>query len=306
MHWSGTSPPGTPHSFPAVILTLCFRNQDYSNESNMDESQQGKRSPRPSDTSGPEDAATSSQTFPIIDAFDTKNKETRQFIRKHAMRNTAETRKQSGTWGKHNLRQDTVVRVGFPSETGESSSSIPYPQLGSAPATSSSAFSGSDIPNEFQSQGTTTQRFEQAPTSTPHVPPSPSSTGYELLRIEYDLDFLSLSALTSLHTGRHTAQVLHSAPESLSEVLKCTQWSYFSYLPFRFGYNLCLDDASRCLASRVTGWLRNGAVAPDQTTISLHNKALQSLQTAIEDPVECLQPEVLCAIQMLAMHEVCR
>jgi hypothetical protein len=44
---------------------------------------------------------------------------------------------------------------------------------------------------------------------------------------------------------------------------------------------------------------------PSSIVLSLYGKALKSLQAAVNDPVSCLEPNVLCATEILALFEVC-
>lgn len=261
--------------------------------------QNGKQS---SENDNTQSSTSGSQGFHFIDGFDTKKKATRLLIRRQAVRHVAEARKSSKTWGKQNLRQNMVVRLGPGARLDKTAitNAAMHPQAGF----SGHYETGNVGSVDFGSDNTLSNTWDSAFVSRNYVPlPLPSSK-YELMRIQYGLDFVDLSALTTFHIGRTTARVLHNAPDCLQDVLKCRQWSYFDHLPSRFGFIPCLDDASKCLARRVRCWLKAGAVNPDKTTISLHNRALRSLQTALQDPVECLRPEVLCAIQMMALHEV--
>ena len=130
-----------------------------------------------------------------------------------------------------------------------------------------------------------------------------SSTGYEAMRVEFDFDLLDLSALTTFHVARSTAQFLLAEPSRLLHVLRCRQWSYFSYLPSRYGQSRCLDDAARCVAARIRQWVCHPG-KPDDAVLALYAKALKSLQGALNDPLQCTKPDVLCATQIMAIHEL--
>jgi hypothetical protein len=39
--------------------------------------------------------------------------------------------------------------------------------------------------------------------------------------------------------------------------------------------------------------------------LSLYGKALESLQDALNDPRQCIEPETLCATELLTLFEVC-
>jgi len=124
------------------------------------------------------------------------------------------------------------------------------------------------------------------------------------MRIQYDFDVLDLSALTSFHAGRATAQALMHDPSRLIDVLRCKQWSYLSFLPSRFGHVDCLDDAARCLAAKARHQLLSPTNPPNVIVVSLYSRALASLQSALSDPDRFLQPDVLCATEILAIYEV--
>ena len=139
---------------------------------------------------------------------------------------------------------------------------------------------------------------------TGSIPASLTSVGYESMKIQYDFDILDLSALTGFHTNRATAHALFSDPARLMEILRCKQWSYISFLPSRFGHVPCLDDAVRCVAAQVRYRLSAPKEPLSPKVLALYSRALASLQAALEDPYHCLQPEVLCATEMLAIYEV--
>ncbi|KAL8713081.1 MAG: hypothetical protein Q9225_006846 [Loekoesia sp. 1 TL-2023] len=135
------------------------------------------------------------------------------------------------------------------------------------------------------------------------IPASPSSTGYEAMRIRYDFDVLDLSALTALHIGRSTAQPLHDKPSQLLDILRCRRWSYFSYMPWRYGHTKCLDDALCCVAARVRQWLTDPGT-PNDRVLLLYSRAVKSLQAALDDPVQSMEPDVLCATEVLSIFQL--
>lgn len=193
------------------------------------------------------------------------------------MSRAAAARKQRG-WGQHNRRQ-------YPpnlEEQGEAAAS------GSARA-------------EFNSRQRGLTSVTRARTA---VPASVPSSGYESMRIDYGFDLLDLSALTTFHSGRITAQLLSREPLRLLHVLRHRQWSYLSFLPSRYGHNACMDDATHCVAARVRQWMSSPSEPPDGGVLSLYSKSLTSLQSALNDPILCLQPEILCATAILAIYEV--
>lgn len=129
-------------------------------------------------------------------------------------------------------------------------------------------------------------------------------SSYEVMRIELDFDPLDISALTGFHIGRPAVQTLKEKPETLKEVLKCRQWSYFNYLPKHYGESACLDDAVHCIAVRVRRYLKGSDVVPDRSVMHYYTTALRSLQSSLDDPARRLDPDVLCATEILAIYEV--
>ncbi|KAL8770233.1 MAG: hypothetical protein Q9194_005233 [Teloschistes cf. exilis] len=140
-------------------------------------------------------------------------------------------------------------------------------------------------------------------TWTSWIPGNLSSTGYEAARIRYDFDVLALSALTTLHIGRATAERLHDKPTRLSDLLRSKKWSYFDFLPARYGQTQCLDEAICCVAARVRQWVSNYS-EPNPICLDLYSRAVKSLQAALDDPLQRLQPNVLAATQVLAIFEL--
>ena len=203
------------------------------------------------------------------------------------MSRAAAARRQRGTWGNTNRGQYPISRPDLEEEA----------EVENEAAASDSA----RMDSNFQQQGlTSVTSVEMA------VPGSVPSSGYERMRIGYGFDLLDLSALTTFHTGRITAQVLSREPHRLTHVLRCRQWSYFSFLPSRYGHSACLDDAAHCVAARVRQWMDTPSDSPDKGVLSLYSRSLTSLQSALGDPVTCLEPEVLCATVILAIYEVSR
>lgn len=217
----------------------------------------------------------------------TTSQDTRRLIRRQAMSRAAAARRQRGTWGNRNRGQYPVSRPDLEEE---------------ANVEKKAAASGSvRMDSNSQQQGLKpVTRIRMA------MPRSVPSSGYERMRMGYGFDLMDISALTTFHTGRITAQVLSREPHRLAHVLRCRQWSYFSFLPSRYGRSACLDDAAHCVAARVRQWMDTPSNPPDKGVLSLYSKSLTSLQNALGDPVTCLQPEVLCATVILAIYEVSR
>ncbi len=98
--------------------------------------------------------------------------------------------------------------------------------------------------------------------------------------------------------------MLQSEPAQLPSVLLCRQWSYFSFIPPRFGHVPALDDAFRSLATIVHSTLVPKHKRSSDTILAYYGKALRSLQCAVNEPAARYTAEVLCAVGMLALFEV--
>ena len=163
------------------------------------------------------------------------------------------------------------------------------------------------IDSQQQTTGTYNDPLKavQEVASTNAIPAHLPSKGFELMKIEYGVDILDLSGLITIHVGRAAARILSSDRALLVRLLQCKQqWSYLSYLPGRYGYSACLDDAMRCVAAKMRQIVLSTDQQPDSIVLSLYGKALKSLQAAVNDPVSCLEPNVLCATEILALFEV--
>ena len=208
--------------------------------------------------------------------------DTRRVIRRQAMSRAGAARRQRGFSSNRNRRQYPVLLDHLEERAEVESGSVQR------------------NPSSQQQGLTAMTRVRMA------VPASVPSSGYESMRIRYGFDLLDISALAAFHTGRITARSISREPHLLSDVLRCRQRSYFSFLPSRYGHSACLDDAAHCLAARVRQWMDTPSDPPDKSVLSLYAKSLTSLQSALGDPVACLQPEVLCATVILAIYEVSR
>lgn len=228
---------------------------------------------------------------------------TRKIIRRHAMSKAAAARRQRGNYGRNNRRQQPV----FVEEQSVSSDpSRPSESIGpesSALKSAEAVIPTHDIGQRPESD-VRDDRFSSSLLLGRVIPARLSSKGYEFMRIQYDFDILDLSALTGFHSGRATVHALSHQPSLLVEIMCCRQWSYISYLPSRYGHTVCLDDAIRCVAAKVRFRLSSPTAPLSATVLALYSKALASLQAALSDPQHCLQAEVLCATEILALYEV--
>ena len=255
--------------------------------------------------------ALSFQFINSTDASVPKGNAVRTQIRKQAMSRAALARRQRGNYGKHNLRQYPII-LGAADEQSEDRN-----RATTQPAQAQDRPGTRDEPNQLHALNVRpAASHEILDFNIQHpnlgdenqqiqvIPPAMSSTGYESMRIRYDFDILDLSALTTFHVGRATAKALSIQPSRLIDVLRCKQWSYLSYLPSRYGQATCLDDAAHCAIARVRHFALTPTEPLSRNILSLYSKALLSLQAALNDPVLCLSPDVLCATQILSIYEV--
>jgi hypothetical protein len=126
---------------------------------------------------------------------------------------------------------------------------------------------------------------------------------FERLRIEEDFDILNLSPLTGLHLGRAGIEYFTSDNFQAKAIFQQKQWSYLSYIPSRYGHTQCLSQATDCVVARLRWMVSSGYRSEETVVLSLYNKALKSLQVALNDPQQCVQPETLCATELLTLFE---
>jgi hypothetical protein len=141
--------------------------------------------------------------------------------------------------------------------------------------------------------------------ATANVQANLFQTSYELMTMKYGFDAMNISMLACIHINRAARQEFLANPSQLSQILTKKRWSYFSYLPSRYGQSTCLNDATDCLVSRVRQIVSPDGAPWENTVITLYVRALNSLQTAIQCSNSCLDADVLCATGILALFEVC-
>ncbi len=79
--------------------------------------------------------------------------------------------------------------------------------------------------------------------------------------------------------------------------------SYLQYVPTLYGSSECVTAAANCLLAKAKLTLSPKKEC-SETTLRLYAKALRTLQTALMDEENCTGPDVLCATQLLSLHEV--
>ena len=215
---------------------------------------------------------------------------TRKRIRQLAMRKVANARRQQGRNTRINVGQYPVDVLDV--ELNATHLLKERPQHGSSR-------------NEFNRSSTLENKaWDTQIWAMTTVPRSMSCTGYELMRIQYKFDVFDLSALTSFYIGRSAAQFLCTEPSRLVEVLKCKQWSFLDYVPALYGRSKCLDDAIHCVATRLRYFGVTAAGTIPNDVLDCYTVALRSLQLSLDNSKCRLEPDVLCATEILGIFEV--
>lgn len=209
------------------------------------------------------------------------NTVTRRQIRKQAMRDVGQARKQRGGYGQHNLRQYPVYI-----DPGESSSSTEE----------ENGVRGNDARYWHE--------WQVARKWTESIPTRMPIGAYEKLRRNLDFDVTELSLLTTLSFGRGAARALASQPAQLAGMLLASNSSYLNFVPSRYEDNPLLRDVLWCTAAQSRWLLQPQSMTAEAAILASYGNALQRLQTALTDPEQCLHPDVLCATQMLGLFEV--
>ena len=80
--------------------------------------------------------------------------------------------------------------------------------------------------------------------------------------------------------------------------------SYLQFVPSRYGISDCVTAATNCVLGKVKSILAPQQFKRNETMLVLYSKALKTLQDAISDESSCLDADVLCATQLLSLHEV--
>ncbi|KAF2497719.1 hypothetical protein BU16DRAFT_537341 [Lophium mytilinum] len=201
----------------------------------------------------------------------------RKRVRKQAMRAVAGSRRARGNYGQHNLRQYPIMLL------DEEVNQIRIRENGP----------------EATSQ---TQRAPRRISCS--IPSNPAARGFESMRMRFGIDILELPKLTSSHLARLASSRLASEPAIFAGLLQCKQVSYIGHVPARYGNSVCMEDAASCLAAKMRRMLcPSDSAVTDVMVLRLYNKALKSLQNAIKDPVQVLDPDTLCATELLATFE---
>jgi hypothetical protein len=138
-----------------------------------------------------------------------------------------------------------------------------------------------------------------------NISPNLNRNGYEWARTEYKFDILRLSALTTLYMGRGTATLLYKSPARLKEWMQVDEpSSYLEALPSLYQSSRLLRSVVNATMARAHRLFCGSPVILETTVLGLYGIALHGLQRALNDPVQALDAEVLCATQVFQLFEV--
>jgi hypothetical protein len=219
-------------------------------------------------------------------------------IRSHAMRGTAASRKKSGTWGKQNQLQYPVA---CPSGSEYTSSDFSEAATDSSEDQDSEAHSlGKEIV-----KNSIYRPFDDDLTCELNLGLSMPLSGLDQLAAEIGINVLDLSALTTVHIGQEATTFLKKNPNGLVNLVRNQRPSYLTHVTTRYGCSDCLDDAIRCVATKAHRVLTASGKGDRAIELNLYGKALRSLQSAIDLEDGWKNPNILCAVQVLSLYEVC-
>jgi hypothetical protein len=236
----------------------------------------------------------------------------RTLIRKQAMKDVGIARKKRGGYGRVNLRQTPVeINTSVSKEASESSGHstdtdhhshvTPESDLASStPTTDTDATTPDD-------QLVVTRQMHTCLTDRDWLMPlnGPPATDYERLRMKYHFDIRDLSILTSFNIGKGTMLAISSNPELLTTLLGSEMQSYLQFIPSRYGHKPFLTAVIDCVSAKVHSKLYPRNDMFEGMILRMYAKALAKLQVAVAGDESSLDPDLLCAIQMLSLHEVC-
>jgi hypothetical protein len=236
----------------------------------------------------------------------------RTLIRKQAMKGVAIARKKRGGCGKVNVRQApsesyTSVRIRLSESSGTSTSADKH---SSAKADSASVVSATRTETEAITPDNelvlTEPQIQAWLAAHDLVLPLTNSfaTDYERLRMKYHFDIRDLSVLTSFSIGKQTMLAIASNTDLLTTILGTHMQSYLKFIPSRYGHKPFLTAVIDCVSAKVHSKLYPRNEMFEGMILRMYAKALACLQEAVAGDQSSLDPDLLCAIQMLSLHEV--
>jgi hypothetical protein len=228
----------------------------------------------------------------------------RTLIRKQAMKDVGIARKKRGGYGRVNLRQKPV--------DGPTDAHIrPSEELVEVIADDHSSAcldTDTDATTPDEQQLIATKQATEWHTDQTWMAPlhGPPATDFQRLRMKYHFDIRDLSVLTSFKVGSGTMVTISKNPELLSTLLGAEIQSYLQYVPSRYGHKPFLTAVIDCVSAKFHSKLYPRNDMFEGMILRMYSKALAYLQVAVSGDESSLDPDLLCAIQMLSLHEVCK
>lgn len=241
-----------------------------------------------------------------------KDSALRTLIRKQAMKDVGIARKKRGGHGRVNLRQPpcdayTSVRIRSSETTGSSTSTEEHNHVTSDSECNSLVLAtDTDATTPDGDQLVVTKQTHSWLTDQDWIMPlnGPPATDYERLRMRYHFDIQDLSILTSFNIGKGTMLAISSNPELLTTLLGSQMQSYLQFIPSRYGHKPFLTAVIDCVSAKVHSKLYPRNEMFEGMILRMYAKALAQLQEAVAGDESSLDADLLCAIQMLSLHEV--
>lgn len=232
----------------------------------------------------------------------------RQLIRKQAMRDVGIARKRKGTYGKQNTGQlpktDVQFRPVVSSSSGSNSNRTDSPEMyGSDTSGSSKDTEDTEVEGLFDRQLVPARSTNASPNASSFLQTLKLLSSYETTRSRFNIDIVDLSMLTNFNVGKSTIAILFADPTRLAALLGQEQWSYLSYIPSLYSQSPCVKAATDCVLAKARGVLTQQS-GSTELELALYAKALRSVQAAISNHSACMLSDVLCATQLLSLHEV--
>ncbi|EHK25657.1 uncharacterized protein TRIVIDRAFT_198604 [Trichoderma virens Gv29-8] len=213
----------------------------------------------------------------------------RNVIRRHAMRNVAETRRQRDNYGRHSPKNPPTLTF----------EAIPKASSSTQPS-SSEAVSAGHVDAPAKAIAPITWKYLAGPTA-----PLPMSTPEATIAENFAILHL-VESLSGLHLGVN-AQASSIPRLGLHKLQLPQSKTLLSFIPSRYGHVTPLTCAVDCLVARVRQiTLKDDGFSEDRCleVLHLYDKALKALQEAINDDEERKTPETLCAAELLGFFEL--
>lgn len=248
------------------------------------------------------------------------------------MKEVGQARKKRGDYGRVNMRQVPV----FPDATAPIRSAVhpcntPSSSEGSELFTPDTSDSGNDsdhlVLDEVKPKQLPPCRREALHAALHRQSPNPVTSvclfsKYEAARSKFNLDVTDFAMLSNFHIGKGTIPILSADPMRLASIMGNERWygaktewflrfkltnhgrrSYLHFVPSRYESSECVAAATDCFLAKAEAVLL-GRDKCKNAVLSLYAKALRSVQQAIMNDDRCMDADVLCATQLLSLHEV--